>query len=52
MEIRGTYALSLAIRCLRRLLIRKVAEQDRVETRGDIRTASFDKGKTGEDVYV
>lgn len=53
MEIRGTYALSLAIRCLRGLLIRKVAEQDRVETRGDIRTASFDKGKTGgEDVYV
>lgn len=52
-EIRGTYALSLAIRCLRGLLIRKVAEQDRVETRGDIRTASFDKGKTGgEDVYV
>lgn len=47
------YALLLAIRCLRRLLIRKVAEQDRVETRGDIRTASFDKGKTGgEDVYV
>lgn len=47
------YALSLAIRCLRGLLIRKVAEQDRVETRGDIRTASFDKGKTGgEDVYV
>lgn len=41
------------IRCLRGLLIRKVAEQDRVETRGDIRATSFDKGKTsGEDIYI
>lgn len=48
------------IRRLRGLLVRKVAEQDRVETRGDMHTASYarvsikgkQERKKERDIYI